>query len=204
MKQPRTRKPYAVGIARRQQILDAARELFAVRGYRGASMRDVAGQVGLSMAGLLHYFPSKEELLAAVLRQRDDTDTPWFEERWAETGSFREACRELAARNMRSPGVIRLFVTLSAEATDPGHPAHDYFQQRYRESRELFSRVLRQAQERGEVDARASGPLLIAVLDGLQIQWLLEPDFDLIGELDKYLDGITPTNASARTSKGTA
>ncbi|MGV9308479.1 TetR/AcrR family transcriptional regulator [Nonomuraea sp. NPDC003727] len=185
-----TRKPYAVGIARRQQILDAARELFSVRGYRGASMRDVASQVGLTLAGVLHYFPSKEDLLAAVLQQRDDIDIPWFEEKWAEVGSFRVAMRELMIRNMTAQGVMRLFVTLSAEATDPEHPAHDFFQKRYRTSRELFSATIAQAQERGEVVPEASGPLLIAVLDGLQIQWLLEPEFDLLAALESYLDGI--------------
>ena len=189
----RQRKPYAVGILRREQILDAGRDLFGMHGYRGASMRDVAAKVDLSMAGLLHYFPSKEALLEAVLRQRDDTDTPWFEQRWTETGSFRQAVRELALRNLNSPGVLRLFVTLSVESTDPDHPAHQYFRERYRDSRELFSRILGQARERGEVNANASGPLLIAVFDGLQIQWLLEPDFDFLGALDEYLDTIITT-----------
>ncbi|MEV0589047.1 TetR/AcrR family transcriptional regulator [Nonomuraea sp. NPDC050310] len=186
------KKPYAVGIARRAQILDAARDLFSVRGYRGASMRDLAAQVGLSLAGVLHYFPSKEDLLAAVLQQRDDVDIPWFEERWAELGSFRRAIRELQLRNMSEPGVLRLFVTLSAEATDAEHPAHDFFRKRYRTSRALFAATLAKAQERGEIGPHASGPLLIAVLDGLQVQWLLEPEFDLLGQLDAYLDSITP------------
>ncbi|MEU7003220.1 TetR/AcrR family transcriptional regulator [Nonomuraea sp. NPDC046570] len=194
---PAVRKPYAVGVARRQQILDAAHELFSLRGYRGASMRDVAAQVGLSMAGLLHYFPSKEDLLEAVLQHRDDTDIPWFEEKWAEIGSFREAMRELAVRNMAQPEIVRLFVTLSAEATDPAHPAHDYFQERYRTSRELFTRTVATARERGELTAEADGPLLIAVLDGLQIQWLLEPGFDLLGRLDRHLDTITPRRSGA-------
>ncbi|GII92462.1 TetR/AcrR family transcriptional regulator [Sinosporangium siamense] len=190
---PAVRKPYAVGVARRQQILDAAHELFSIRGYRGASMRDVAAQVGLSMAGLLHYFPSKEDLLQGVLKHRDDTDTPWFEEKWAETGNIREALHALIARNMAQPEIVRLFVTLSAEATDPDHPAHDYFQRRYRHSRELFTRVITKAQERGELTAAADGPLLVALFDGLQIQWLLEPGFDLVAQVDRHLDTITPS-----------
>ncbi|MFD1937008.1 MULTISPECIES: TetR/AcrR family transcriptional regulator [Nonomuraea] len=186
------RKPSTAGVARREQILASARELFSRKGYRGASLRDVAAQVGLTLAGVLHYFPSKEDLLAAVLQQRDDIDIPWFEARWEEMGSFREATRELMIRNMETAGVMRLFVTLSAEAGDPEHPAHDFFKQRYRTSRELFSAKLAQAKSRGEVDARATGPVLIAVLDGLQTQWLLEPDFDLLASLDAYLDTIAP------------
>ncbi|MFD9940665.1 TetR/AcrR family transcriptional regulator [Nonomuraea sp. NPDC059023] len=185
------KRRYAVGVARREQILEAAREVFSVRGYRGGSMRDVAARVGLSLAGVLHYFPSKEDLLAEVLQQRDDIDIPWFEEKWAELGSFRLAVRELQVRNMGRAGVMRLFVTLSAEAADAQHPAHDFFAKRYRTSRELFSATLAKARERGEVVEGASGPLLIAVLDGLQVQWLLEPDFDLLTALDAYLDSIT-------------
>ncbi|MEU4324548.1 MULTISPECIES: TetR/AcrR family transcriptional regulator [Nonomuraea] len=186
------RKPSSVGVARRKQILAAARELFSLKGYRGASLRDVAAQVGLTLAGVLHYFPSKEELLAALLQERSEADTTWFEETWEELGSFRLAVRELMIRNMDTAGVMRLFVTLSAEACDPEHPAHDFFVQRYRTSRELFSTTLAKAQSRGEVDARATGPVLIAVLDGLQTQWLIDPEFDLLASLEAYLDTITP------------
>ncbi|WP_157251291.1 TetR/AcrR family transcriptional regulator [Nonomuraea typhae] len=186
-----SRRPYAVGIARRTQILQAARDLFSVRGYRGASMRDVAAEVGLTLAGVLHYFPSKEDLLAEVLQQRTDVDVPWFEAKWEEVGSFRLAVRELMVRNMAEPGVMRLFTTLSAEATDPGHPAHDFFVKRYRTSRQLFSATLAKARATGEITRPVGGPVLIAVLDGLQIQWLIENDFDLLGALDAYLDSIT-------------
>jgi AcrR family transcriptional regulator len=50
-------------------ILDRAAALFARRGYAKTSVQDVADAVGLSKAGLLHHFPSKEALHAAVLAQ---------------------------------------------------------------------------------------------------------------------------------------
>lgn len=49
------------------RILDAAEELFAERGYRGASLRDVALRVGLRIPSLYNHFPSKDALYAAVL-----------------------------------------------------------------------------------------------------------------------------------------
>ncbi|HEY8493155.1 MAG TPA: TetR/AcrR family transcriptional regulator [Myxococcota bacterium] len=49
------------------RILDAAEELFAERGYHGASLRDVADRVGLRIPSLYNHFPSKEALYAAVL-----------------------------------------------------------------------------------------------------------------------------------------
>ncbi|MCF6744494.1 helix-turn-helix transcriptional regulator [Blastococcus sp. KM273128] len=50
-------------------ILDTAATLFARRGYTKTSVQDVAAAVGLSKAGLLHHFPSKEALHQAVLDQ---------------------------------------------------------------------------------------------------------------------------------------
>jgi AcrR family transcriptional regulator len=54
-----------------EQILDRAAGLFARRGFAKTSVQDVADAVGLSKAGLLHHFPSKEALHAAVLEQSD-------------------------------------------------------------------------------------------------------------------------------------
>ena len=175
------RKPYAVGIKRREEILEAALEVFSVQGYRGAPLADIAAKVGLTIAGVLHYFSSKEELLSMVLKRRDASLTPWFEDTWAATGSFSSAVHELMVASMSEPHVLQLFVTMSAESTDPGHPSHTYFQERYRTSRVNFTRALDRAARHGaKIRALVSGPVMIAVLDGLQLQWLLEPTFDLL------------------------
>jgi AcrR family transcriptional regulator len=52
-----------------ESILDRAATLFARRGFAKTSLQDVADAVGLSKAGLLHHFPSKDALRAAVLAQ---------------------------------------------------------------------------------------------------------------------------------------
>jgi AcrR family transcriptional regulator len=51
----------------REQILDAARQLFMEHGYDKASLREVAERVGVTKAALYYYFPSKEALLEALL-----------------------------------------------------------------------------------------------------------------------------------------
>ena len=56
---------------RRSEIVDAAIDIFGRQGYRQGSLREVAAAVGLTVPGLLHYFPSKEALLAATLEQRN-------------------------------------------------------------------------------------------------------------------------------------
>jgi len=52
-------------------ILDRAAALFARRGFAKTSLQDIADAVGLSKAGLLHHFPSKDVLYEAVLGQAD-------------------------------------------------------------------------------------------------------------------------------------
>ncbi|WP_067137039.1 TetR/AcrR family transcriptional regulator [Microtetraspora malaysiensis] len=48
-----------------ERILLKATELFAVRGFDGVSMRDIAGQVGIDVSSVHHHFPSKAELCEA-------------------------------------------------------------------------------------------------------------------------------------------
>jgi AcrR family transcriptional regulator len=60
----------SVGVVQRQHILTTALSLMAQRGVAGTSMRDLAGATGLNVATLYHYFPSKRELLVAVLAER--------------------------------------------------------------------------------------------------------------------------------------
>jgi TetR/AcrR family transcriptional regulator len=59
----------AKGERARQQILDAAERLFAARGMHGTSVRDVAGELSIPTASLLHHFPRKERLYGAVLQR---------------------------------------------------------------------------------------------------------------------------------------
>ena len=75
---------------------------------------------------------------------------------------------------------MRLFTILAAESVDSDHPAHDWFLERYRERRRILIRRLAEAQREGLVDAGLDAemvaPQVLAMFDGLQIQWLLEPD----------------------------
>ena len=57
--------------SRRQEILEAARSVFAEQGFAGTSMADLVDASGLSMGALYRYFPSKTDLVLAMVEGRD-------------------------------------------------------------------------------------------------------------------------------------
>lgn len=172
---------YAPGRARREEIITAATELFARIGYRNATVLEIAQEAGISRTGLLHHFPSKEVLLEAVLARRDAQDAERLRPAKDDaTGlSYLRALVELTRHNTRIPHLIGLFAVLSAEAADPGHPAHDYFVARYDDARRDNQQALEQAGRAGllrpGVDPAREARAVVALMDGLQVQWLLAP-----------------------------
>jgi len=172
---------------RRAQILDAAVAVFGRQGYRQGSLKTVADEIGLTIQGLLHYFPTKEELLLAALERRNEADQEALDAAYASGGTL-ESCRHILRRNLERPGFMRLFVTLAAEATDPEHPAHDYFLRRYRTAvvqfRDYLRRDVRAGRLAPDLDAEDAASQVIALMDGLQLQYLLRPGFDLIAAFD--------------------
>ena len=82
--------------------------------------------------------------------------------------------------NATQPQIVNLFSVLSAEAGDPAHPAHDYFAERYVRLRAELEQALTRLAAAGELvpgnDPRALAVEIIALMDGLQVQWVLAPD----------------------------
>jgi AcrR family transcriptional regulator len=169
---------YAKGRAKRREIIDQAMAMFGEAGYRGASLREIAARCGISHPGLLHHFPTKESLLLAVLDHRDEVDIEWLETDSADGVTTLRHLVELTALNTTRRGIVELYAVLSAEATSADHPAHAYFRQRYR--RAVDTAVSAYARARGTgalrdgIDPEAAGRQLIALMDGLQVQWLLD------------------------------
>jgi AcrR family transcriptional regulator len=176
----------AKGEARREEIVQAALEVFSTSGYRGTSLREVAERTGLTQAGLLHHFGSRENLLAEVLRRREElgrADNP-------EAGTARGLAGALR-RNVSTPGLIELHSVLVTQAGDPGHPAHAFFTERYARMRSRIADDLRRRQAAGDLDERADPEVLatafIALADGLQVQWMLDPEIDMAAHLEHLI-----------------
>ncbi|WP_454809348.1 TetR/AcrR family transcriptional regulator [Paenarthrobacter nitroguajacolicus] len=186
------RGAYAKTEGRRKQIIDAATAVFATHGYSGGSLRQISKDLSLSFTSLMHHFPSKELLLEAVLEQADQTATAEFEER-RQVDGLAAAVLWLAEYNLGHPQLLRLLAVLSAEASSQGHPAHDWFKDRYTNLRQAFADHIRADQAKGRIDA-ATDPDLAAVSilagwDGTQLQWLIDPSFDMLAALQYVIGG---------------
>ncbi|MDV6266636.1 TetR/AcrR family transcriptional regulator [Rhodococcus globerulus] len=163
--------------ARREAILDATMAEIAERGYRGTTLAAVAERVGLTQPGLLHHFPSKEHLLIGVLDARDRWDAAAL---LANSTDVRLShLEQIVEFNADRPGVVQTFTALAAESATGQHPAREFFTERYASVRVGMAELLRaELGDRlaGGLTPEQAAPLLIAVIDGIQIQWLLAPD----------------------------
>ncbi|WP_250008624.1 TetR/AcrR family transcriptional regulator [Actinoplanes sp. M2I2] len=173
----RRERPRLPAAERRRQIVEVTTRLIAERGFWGLSMQDVADGCGLTVPGLLHHVGSKDGLLLAVLDHRDREDMRSVGEQ--APGTLRETCAALVRRNAAQPEIVRLFAVLEAESLTPDHPAHDYFDARQRKTVEMLSELA--TDETG--DALTLARQIVALMDGLQLQWLRYPEsVDLVAE----------------------
>lgn len=191
----RPRGSYAKTGKTRAAILEAALGVFARGGYRAGSIREIAEEVGMSEAGLLHHFPNKPSLLAAVLDLRDEHSLEMVPLRGPDPLESLRGLITLARYNASVPGVVELYCTLSAEATTPDHPAHEYFVGRYRFTVDNLTESFERCRERGllkeGVRPESAARATVALMDGLQVQWLLDRDsVDMAEELEAYLRSV--------------
>jgi AcrR family transcriptional regulator len=182
----------ARGHARRERILVAAKDAFGEYGFRACSLASIAAEAGLSEPGLLHYFTSKEQLLLDVLEMRQQVQGGYV--RGLLDGGRHDvldALLELCRANTADLPLVRLFVILGAESVQGGHPGRAWFVNRYRETRRLIAEALADEQHRGlvapAVDTGVVAAQIIAMWDGLQLQWLLDPEqIDIVAVLGGY------------------
>ena len=186
------RGPYRKGVQRRQEIVRAAAQVFAERGYNGGSLRSIGERVGISSASLVQYFGTKEGLLSAVLEEWARESRPAGADGLRGTAWIR-SMREAMVYNVTHRGLIELFLTLTAEATNPGHPARTFVQQRYATVVAEHVRHLHEAVEDGEIaplpehELEQEARLVVAGMDGIELQWLLDPRVDLLELFDRFL-----------------
>lgn len=195
-----SRGPYQTGIRRRREIIESASRVFASYGYSSGSLRQIAEDVGVTPAALTRHFGSKEGLLSAVLANWD-SDAESRNPPDVHGLDYFIRLRDAVIYNQANHGLIELFLTLSAESTNSAHPARDFLQKRYRHVVATGVGHLREARDAGvtvwmdDETIVSEVRSLFAMMDGIQLQWLLDPDVDLIEifsrALSSYLERWT-------------
>jgi AcrR family transcriptional regulator len=190
------RGPYAKSAAVRQRILEAGIQAFAQAGYYATSLNDIADRAGISRRGLGYHFKSKGELLSAVLDQRQYEDAELIRN----TSGIHSLAAVLATstHNTERPGLIQLYSLLRADATAVEHPAHEHHRLQYDGLRRYLSRAFEEVRAAGELNSDEDSDTLastfLALMDGLQIQWLYNrKTTDIDRTLRAYMKSVVRT-----------
>ena len=179
------RKLTPKGRRARDAIIQAALVQFGQHGYRGTTLAGVAAEAGITKSALMHYFSVKEDLLRAVLMER----AAWRRERepftYETLEEYLSSIHEIVSDNERDDTWARLLTVIVAESLTQNHPASQPVRERYSDTIAAFvDRALTpgfQHQGFDPVAANNLARLMVAVMDGLQLQKLVDPTTDMVG-----------------------
>jgi len=189
------RAPHLVrGEQARTRILEAASQAFAREGFNGSSLDRIAKAAGLTKAGLIHHFPSKLDLLRAVLDARED-EALVQAGRDTATLHVLDTLLMVARRDVVDETRTRGFAVLLGEAVALDSPVADWFQGHYGQLTDEIASAIASAARSGlartAIDPAAIAAEAVAVMDGLQIQWLLGGSAEAyLDRLEQYLDRL--------------
>ncbi|CAA0127777.1 HTH-type transcriptional repressor KstR2 [Mycolicibacterium vanbaalenii] len=187
-------RPYATLLAkgedRKQRILQVAERLLARHGWRNTSLAQIARAAGVTPAGLLHHFESKEQLLNAVLDARD-ADDDMHADRSGDL--IAEICR-VAERFDRAPELVGTFTVLLVENIAPDAPLHDRLLTRQREAVKIVAQLIENGQRAGryrtDFDPAIKAVEILAFINGMETAWLLDPSIPLAEVFKGYGEAL--------------
>jgi AcrR family transcriptional regulator len=198
-------RPYAALLAKGQdrklRIIAVAQQLLNRNGWRSTTLEQIARGAGISPAGLLHHFESKEQLLHAVLDDRDLYDDVHADV----LGDIPEQVAKAADRFERVPHQVGMFTILLVENLDPDAPLRTRLLGRYRSAVEILCEAIRRGQLEGRYRADLDPPVkareILAFVTGMEMSWLLDPSIPLTDVFREYAaslarDFVPPSSTS--------
>jgi len=187
-------RPYdsllAKGEDRKQRILEVAQRLLTRNGWRNTTLAQIAGEAGVSPAGLLHHFESKEQLLHAVLDARDRDDDAHADRK----GDLIAEIAQVADRFDRAPELVGTFTVLLVENILPDAPLHDRLLARQRDAIDIVAEGIRRGQAAGryrtDIDPAVKAVEILAFINGMETTWLLDPSIPLAEVFKEYAETL--------------
>ncbi|MDZ7749899.1 MAG: TetR family transcriptional regulator C-terminal domain-containing protein [Halofilum sp. (in: g-proteobacteria)] len=168
---------------RRQALMDAALRCLAHHGAEKTSIRTICQEAGVSVGLINHYYSGKEALIADVYEQLANDQLAALRGAMDDAGPGARARLSAFFRASFSPvtldsGLLRVWLSFwsMAQQSAPIAAAHDRTYRAYRETLEgVLGELAREAAGRG-LDVRLAAIGLSGVLDGLWVEWCLDPD----------------------------
>lgn len=176
--QPAVAAPARLSLAqRRRQLIDAARRVFAERGFRGATTRQIAAAAGVTEALIFQHFPDKDSLYAAILDEGtvEPCGDAWLDELEAgHAGADDEAVIRMLyegviALHERDPDLLRLMVFSALEEHPLSRHVHDGATRLYR----FLERFITEGQRAGRFKPGSPAFLARAAL-ALPVYYILQ------------------------------
>jgi AcrR family transcriptional regulator len=164
----------------KKKIIGTAYHLFLTKGYRGTTMDDIAGALGVTRPALYQYFPGKEELFGAVA-EHGRQELVGILERSYQNRDIREGSEALFdALSLYAPRFYSMFseMMLMAPYNDR---IHRILEEDLREDVRMIERFISRQQETGFLSSRHD-PRLLAAACHAMINGLL---FDIAAGMDK-------------------
>jgi AcrR family transcriptional regulator len=187
-------RPYATLLAkgedRKVRILAGAQRLLTRNGWRNTTLAQIAKEAGVSPAGLLHHFQSKEQLLHAVVDARDADDDAHADR----GGDLIAGIAHVGERINRSPELVGTFAVLLVENLMPDAPLHDRLFNRQRAAVDIVAQLIRRGQlsgqYRNDFDPALKAVQIVSLVNGMEISWLLDPSVPLQEAILDYANSL--------------
>lgn len=177
-------------VSSRQKILEAAARLVMEKGVKGTSLADIAREAGISKGTLFYHFPTKDELVYELTVRHFDRLIQGFlkgidhiEDEKPEKIVYEGLNLVLQAKER---GKLNLY--LLQEAFMGNDELKEKFKNTYRDYHTLMQQFLRKLTGKEEKEDEVKAAMLVSLLDGLIIQWLMQPE---VVEVEKIASIIT-------------
>jgi AcrR family transcriptional regulator len=197
-------RPYATLLAkgedRKARILAGAQRLLTRNGWRNTTLAQIAKEAGVSPAGLLHHFQSKEQLLHAVVDARDADDDAHADR----GGDLIAGIAHVGERIGRAPELVGTYAVLLVENLMPDAPLHDRLFDRQRAAIDIVASLIRRGQRAGkyrdDFDPALKAVQIVSLITGMEISWLLDPSVPLQEAIQEYARSLEREFAPDGTS----
>jgi AcrR family transcriptional regulator len=166
---------------RRAQIIEATKECIAAKGYNTFSVKDIASEAGVSTGIIHYYFKTKHDLMLAVLDELVKEILKAVDQRVAGLTSARAKIEAIIAGSFdfvsKNRKYYHVMIDFWAQVNDK-RSVKNVLARVYAEYRRRTARIVEQGITEGvfrRLDPSEAAAAIIALIDGLSIQWIFDP-----------------------------